>query len=323
MGEDRVTVESPWLSVIVPSHNDERWLGGALQSLVNQHDPGIEVIVIDASETNASLKIASDFSDQLDISARRRLDLRSWPEKANFAVQQARADRICIFHPDDLWLPNRCAKLRKWLITQPDGVMHLHPCYFIDESERRLGVWQCPLPDGEFPVGASMLFERLLVQNFIAVPGPTIRRDAFLEVGGMDSTLWHTADWDLYFKIASIGNVYYHSCPLACYRIHKNSLGMRGVRDINDFRQQHEIVMDRHVEKLPASSRDATLRIARASINTNVALAAAAGGNVAPMAKALTSVLALGPRDIYRYFFYSRIFERTFSRIRALVAGSL
>jgi glycosyltransferase involved in cell wall biosynthesis len=133
-------MENPWLSVIIPSHNDQRWLGAALRSLVDQNDPGIEVIVIDASATDASVQIVNDFADQLDIWTRRRLDLPSWAEKVNFAVEQARANQICILHPDDLWLPNRCAKLREWLAAQSDGVMHLHPSYFIDESGRRLGL---------------------------------------------------------------------------------------------------------------------------------------------------------------------------------------
>src|ERR1700741_4681621 len=75
------TVKKPWLSVIVPTHNGERWLGAALQSLVDQNDDGIEVIIIDGSAAEASLEIVSSFSDRLNIRAQRRLDLRSWMEK--------------------------------------------------------------------------------------------------------------------------------------------------------------------------------------------------------------------------------------------------
>jgi hypothetical protein len=32
-------------------------------------------------------------------------------------------------------------------------------------------------------------------------------------------------------------------------------------------------------------------------------------------------MLMLGPRGIRRYFYYSRIFDRMFPRLRALVAG--
>ena len=202
---DERAMERPWLSVIVPCHNGERWLAAALQSVVDQKDGGIEVIVIDGSATDASLKIVDSFADKLQIRAERRPDLQSWTAKTNFGVAQARGDRICMLHQDDLWLPTRCAEIRKWLSAQFDGVIHLHPCYIIDKSARRLGLWRCPLPAGQSPVPAHMLIERLLVQNFIGIPAPTIRREAYLSVGGLDNALWYTADWDLYLKLAAIG----------------------------------------------------------------------------------------------------------------------
>ena len=281
------------------------------------------MIVIDASATDACLQIVSSFADKLDISAQHRPDLVSRPEKANFGAQQARSDRICILDDDDLWLPNRCAKLREWLTIQSDGVMHLHASYIIDGSGRRLGLWRCPLPNGQFPVPAAVFLERLLVQNFIASPSPTIRRDAYLQVGGLDHQLWFSADWDLYFKIASLGSVYYHSCPLACYRVHGNTLTVAGSRNLEDFRKQYEIVVDRHVQKLSTTRADETLRIAKASIDVNIALAAATRGKFAQIAKALIAVLALGPRGVHRYFLYSRIIERAFPRLKALVTERL
>jgi hypothetical protein len=35
----------------------------------------------------------------------------------------------------------------------------------------------------------------------------------------------------------------------------------------------------------------------------------------------LVSILRLGPRGIHRYFYYSRIVDRLFPRLRALVRG--
>jgi glycosyltransferase involved in cell wall biosynthesis len=217
-----------WLSVIIPCRKGERWLAAALQSLVVQKEPGIEVIFIDGSDNDASLRIADSFSGKLDIRTHRRPDLLSWQPKTNFGVAQARSDRICMLHVDDIWQPDRSVRLRKWLSTRPHGVMHLHSSYIIDESGRRLGTWRCPLPSGPSPVPTDLLFERLLVQNFIAIPAPTIRRDAFVAVGGMDDALWYTADWDLYLKIAAMGKVYYNANLLTCFPIHKNSLTVSG-----------------------------------------------------------------------------------------------
>jgi hypothetical protein len=226
-----------------------------------------------------------------------------------------------MLHQDDLWLPNRLAELQHWLLSQPDAVMHLHPCYIVDEGGRRLGLWRCPLPADGSPVPAQLLYERLLVQNFIGIPAPAIRRDAYLMVGGLDTALWYTADWDLYLKIASIGNICYHSTPLACFRVHRNSLTVLGSRDIQDFRKQHTVIVDRHIDKLLPDSRMATLRISAASIEVNVALAAAVAGKFGAISKAIRSVLFLGPAGIGRYLSYSRIVDRALPRLRAAVAG--
>ena len=185
----------------------------------------------------------------------------------------------------------------------------------------RLGLWRSPLPADGSPVPAQLFYERLLVQNFIGIPTPAIRRDAYLMVGGLDKTLWYTADWDLYLKIASVGNVYYHSTPLACFRVHKNSLTVLGSRDIQDFRRQHSAILDRHINKLIPCSRTATLRLSKASIEVNVALAAAVAGKFGAISKAIRSVLFLGPAGITRYLSYSRIVDRALPRLRAAIAG--
>jgi hypothetical protein len=227
-----------------------------------------------------------------------------------------------MLHKDDLWLPNRCSKVRRWLAAHPLGIMHLHSAEIIDETGKRLGTWRCPLSSGDAPVPPPVMLERLLVQNFIAVPTPTIRRDAYLKVGGLDERLWYTADWDLYLKLLSTGEVYYHSDPLACFRIHDSSLTMSGSRNVGDFRSQMETVLDRHIGVLTAR-RDRTRRLAMASIDVNVALAAASEGKPGQLLKALTNLFGLGPREVFRFFRHSRIIERAYPRLRARVAGRL
>jgi hypothetical protein len=315
-------MERPWLSAIIPSFNGNRWFAAALQSIVAQGDPGIEVILVDSSDSDDSLATADDFYSRLAVRTYRRPDLSSWMAKTNFAVEQAKADWICMLHKDDLWLPNRCSKVSEWLAAHPTGIMHLHSAQIIDDAGKRLGTWRCPLPSGESPVPPPVMFERLLIQNFIAVPTPTIRRDAYLKVGGLDEQLWYTADWDLYLKLLSTGEVYYHADPLACFRVHGDSLTMSGSRSSGDFRRQMETVLDRHIGKL-TERHDETRRLALASIDVNVALAAAGDGKPAQLPKAITTLFGLGPREIFQYFRHSRIIERAYPRLRARVAGRL
>jgi glycosyltransferase involved in cell wall biosynthesis len=315
-------MEMVWLSVIIPSHNGERWLGAALQSVADQKDKGIEVILIDSSATDTSLRIADRFSDTLNIRAERRPDLPSWTEKTNWGVEQAKGDHICMLHQDDIWLPNRCNHLRKWLSDLPDAAMYLHSCYFIDEAGKRLGLWRCPLPGGERPIPARTLFQRLLVQCFVGIPTPTIRRDAYIRVGGLDNALWQSADWDLYLKLSKVGDIYYHPNALSCFRIHRNSLTVSGSRTIKEYRDQLDIVLYRHAANPSSRLERAVLRAAKVSIDVNVALAAANNGEFVPLFKALLSMMALGPAGMHRYVFCSRIVERAGARLRARFAGT-
>jgi glycosyltransferase involved in cell wall biosynthesis len=316
-------MNSPWLSVIMPCRNGERWLAAALQSVVDQNEPGLEVIFIDSSDGDNSAKIAESFSNRLALRIYRRPDLASWTAKTNFAAAEARADWISMLHVDDLWLPGRCAALGRWLERASGAVMHLHPAYFIDETGARVGTWRCPLPNGGAAVPAALLRERLLVQNFIPIPGPTIRRNAFLAVGGVDDALWYTADWDLYFKVCLTGDVWYHPVPLACFRIHKHSLTIAGSRSVDDFRSQLEVVRDRYAPAVTAQSNSAILDLAAAAIDVNTALAATNAGNTGEWTKALRSLLRLGPLGIGRYVYYSRIVDRLVPRLRARLAGGL
>ena len=132
--------------------------------------------VINSSAEDTSLAIAKSFSTQLAIRAFRRPDLLPWMAKTNFGVEQAKGNWICMLHQDDFWRPNRSAELQKWLLSQPDAVMHLHPCYIVDEVGRRPGLWRCPPPADGSPVPAQLFYERLLVQNFIGILTPAIRR---------------------------------------------------------------------------------------------------------------------------------------------------
>jgi hypothetical protein len=124
-------------------------------------------------------------------------------------------------------------------------------------------------------------------------------------------------------KIASVGEIWYHSYPLACYRVHGKSLTVLGSKDSADYRNQHRIVVDRHAEKLSSETRKEVLRITEASIDVNVALAEILVGKFSAVPKAVMSVLMLGPRGIRQYFYYSRIADRLIPRVRALVAGRL
>lgn len=302
----------------MPIHNGGRWLRETLAGAAAQDCTGIEFLLFDSSDGDECERIAAEFRSVLDLHYDRRRDLKPWTAKTNLAARRARAPHFSMLHQDDLWLPGRVEDMRAAIAADPAAVLQLNPSYIVDQASRRLGLWRCPLPAvGDVPPAA--LAERLLVQNFVAVPAPIIRRDAWLAAGGMDDSLWYTADWDLYLKVARQGSTRYRRSATTAFRVHGSSLTVTGSADIHDFSTQMLAVVDRHIDLIPEGTRRSVRRMALTSVQVNAALARVLAGGFELVPTALVGLARLGPSGIWRYLRYSRLRERVWPRVRARV----
>lgn len=309
---------TPWLSVVIPTYNGAAYLGRALDSVVAQGDPSVEVVAVDDGSDDSTLAVLRAYASRLPLTAVPCGRVGNWVAAANLGLSLARGEYACILHQDDLWSDDRLRILKSRVLSSPETSLWLHPCQFIDRSGKWVGMWRCPLPEIDSGIEPSFLIRRLLVQNFIGMPAPLFRRTLADRVGGLDDGLWYTADWDFWLKMAAVGGARYTPQPLAMFRIHPSSqTARRGPSE--GIRAQLETVLDRHLPPWAAGNPggEALERIARASIDLNVWLAARAGGSHQGSLPILRTVAGLGPCDGIRLLRYSRIFERVAARLRA------
>lgn len=306
----------PWLSVIVPTYNGERFLGAALESIRNQWAEDIEIVAVDDGSTDGTLDLLRACARLLPVRILEPGRTGNWVRGSNVGLREAKGRYACFLHQDDLWLPGRIAALREELARQPALV--LHSAIFIGPSGDRLGTWRCPLP-ARVSIDAGLLLERLLVQNFIALPSPVFDREAALRAGGMDESLWFTADWDLWLTLGRAGATRYLPSPLAAFRVHPASQTSARDTSREDRRRQHRVVLDRHLPHWKGPDRERTrIRAAAAfSIEVNVALAMAARREGFDWGPLLGGAARLGPRGLWRYLRDSRVLERVSARLRA------
>ena len=303
------------IAVAMPVHNGEEWLPATLDSLVDQDEPGPEVVIRDSTPGEGCERIVDAYRDRLAIDYAHCPEIKSWTKKTNDAARAAKAEHICSLHQDDLWLPGRLRIARELIERHPTAALICNPSFLVDARGRTVGQWRPPLPEGK--VERATMLERLIVQNFISMPSPVIRREDWLAVGGMDEALWYTPDWDFYLKLARHGSVVYDPRPTTAFRLHGGSLTLTG--DRTEFAEQLAEVLARHSSAVsPRASR-----IGKASVRVNTLLAYAALGNLRSVGQAIGTVLALGVADAARYLRYSRIIERTLPRLRLRIAGKL
>jgi glycosyltransferase involved in cell wall biosynthesis len=306
--------KQPWLSVIIPTYNGSKYLTAALNSVVVQQDDRLECVVIDDGSTDNTLAIVKSFQDRLRIKLITKARAGNWVVNTNYALTEASGEYACFLHQDDLWLEGRLEQIEKAIAAYPQASLYLHDSVFIDERGKPLGLWSCPLASKRRIISAEEMSEKLLVQNFVAIPAPVFKRSAAIETGGLNDQLWYTADWDFWLKLAALGDTCYIPKPLAAFRVHSDSQTIRRSSSVAEFRQQMRSVVDKHLA--PKSNRQVS-KVAFFSTEVNTTLAAIVHGESTNLLKLALDFAWLGPTGWWRYWQDSRIQERIAARLKA------
>ena len=90
---------SPLVSVLIPCHNNEAFVGEAIESALGQTYPNIEVIVVDDGSTDKSLNVIKSYGD--------RIKWKSGPNRGACAARntsffQSQGEFIQFLDADDL-----------------------------------------------------------------------------------------------------------------------------------------------------------------------------------------------------------------------------
>lgn len=313
---------SPWLSIIIPTYNGEQFLARALTSIAEQEERDFECIIVDDGSTDSTIQIATTFTDKIPIILQHIQPTGNWAANSNLALANATGEYACFLHQDDYWLTNRLKKIRELIRQYPEAEMLLSPAIFVNLQGNFVGFWHCPLPKRTGPVDRKLLKQRLLIQNFIAIPSPVFRRATALKHGGLDESLWYTADWDFWLKLADHETIYFPK-PLAAFRIHSHSQTVQRSFDISGFKKQMETVLMKHLNYLAVQgpSLERIKRVALFSIQVNTALAARIHGAKNSFYALLASFAKLGPVGWCQYLRDSRITDRITARLRAGISS--
>ena len=317
-------MKQPWLSIIIPTYNGQKYLAATLDSIVIQQDDKIECIVIDDDSTDATVSIIEEYQNKLPIKLIKRKQ-GNWVANTNYGLSIARGTYACFLHQDDLWQPGRLVAMQEAIARYPQASLYLHPTLFIDPNGDRLGVWHCPFGKDWVTIKPKTVVEKLLVQNFIAIPAPIFKRQLALDIGGLDQELWYTADWDFWLKLAATGDTVYLSEALAGFRVHGDSQTIRRSSSVADFRQQMNLVVAKHFDlwKSKESFSPEVESVARFSNEVNTTLAAMIHGETTNLFKLGWDFLRLGTFGWYRYWRDSRILERVSARLKAKIQAEV
>ncbi|MBI4040880.1 MAG: glycosyltransferase [Deltaproteobacteria bacterium] len=311
---------TPWLSVLIPTYNGEKYLPAALHSVYIQQDPNIECIIVDDGSSDTTPKIINDYSSKLNIQWLRIPKTGNWVKNTNFAFTHAQGKYICLLHQDDLWLENRLPELKKIISRFPHIDFFLHAAIYINEAGQKLGNLDCPLAKYPQTLLPQAMIEKLLIQNFIALPAPIFKRSLALAVGKLQEAFWYTADWDLWLKLARKTPALYYPKRLCAVRIHKKAQTSTRTDQFQDIQTQLLFVFYYHYALLEEkkNTKKNILKAGLFSIELNLWCFKFFHKKTTPPWHLFLQFIFLGSFALRQYLCSSKIIQRLIARRKLL-----
>ena len=185
----------PNASIIIPVYNGAAYVGRAIDSVLRQTEPDLELIVVDDGSTDTTRDVVGAVSDP-------RLTLISQanagPSAArNAGIAASTSPWVGFLDADDWWLPEKLETHLRVGRERPElGLIHSSVVVF-DESEKFLEVLIA------WADGATL--EPLLFGNIVVGGGSsvTIRREVLDDVGWFDANVKYGEDWEMWLRVAA------------------------------------------------------------------------------------------------------------------------
>jgi glycosyltransferase involved in cell wall biosynthesis len=194
---------SPYISVIIPAFNEERFIGRALRSVISQnHVDSFEIIVVNDASTDRTRFALDLFKEEITILHNEtQLGL---PASLNRAIRAARGKYIVRVDADDYVTNDYLYLLQRFL--EANTYMDAIACdYFVvDDAENVLERGDCM----EQPIGCGIMF----------------RSDQLIDIGLYDDGQLMHEDRDLRARFLEKYSISRIELPLYRYRRHPDNM---------------------------------------------------------------------------------------------------
>jgi glycosyltransferase involved in cell wall biosynthesis len=214
--QDVVTPRPPAVAVIMPVHNGERFVGGAVDSILAQTFTDFCLVAIDDASTDRTAQILSRYTDPRVLVIRSAS--RVGPAAArNMGLERVESEYVAFFDSDDVAAPRRLETQIAWLAAHPEtGFLTAH-VRLIDEQGIATGaIWGY---DGDRElIASSLLFRNPLPTSTVMV------RRAILADERFDPTLAIASDYDMWVRLADRAAIACLPDTLVHYRDHAGNL---------------------------------------------------------------------------------------------------
>lgn len=222
-------MEHPLVSVIIPCYNHAAYVEKAVDSVLRQTYPNVELIVIDDGSRDDSIRILEALSSRHGFRFVAQAN-RGVCRTLNRAIQEfSTGQYVALLASDDYWDVTKLAKQMEALAAHPGAAFCYTQAREFDDEGRDMRVF----PRRPF---AGKVTGRVFIRQGVPAGSMLFSRGLYDKLGGFDESL-REEDWDFVIRCSAETEFVAVSEPLFHYRSHAgNTMRTRGRAEI--FRQK-------------------------------------------------------------------------------------
>ena len=225
----------PVISIVVPAYNAAAFLQKTIDAVLRQTFQHWELIIINnASRDQTGAIIDRIVSQENDPRIRVITHAKTLPanENWNSGLQEARGEFIKMICADDIPTLDCVERQVRILCENPNVSLVAGARTIISEDGQPLFKRTCISKPGVHDGRAIIRRSILSGTNIIGEPVvATWRASAMRQVGMFDPTVVYCPDIEFWWRLLTVGDLYYDTKPCGFYRIHGNAAAT-GLSDV-------------------------------------------------------------------------------------------
>lgn len=212
----------PKISIVIPTYNQGRYLEAAIQSILTQAYPHLELLVIDGGSIDGSMEIIESYQNQLAYWVSEKDHGQS--HAINKGFTRCTGELITFLNSDDLYLPGALKFAAEKFQANPGCGAIVSGFYFIDENgkiSQQANLPRLPYPS---PLDLTLVSPESWRLHQVST---FYTRHALDQVGRyVREDLHYVMDRELLFRVAKDFEIILDDRPYAAFRRHPESKSM-------------------------------------------------------------------------------------------------
>ncbi len=216
------------VSIVIPTHNQERFISKAIDSALNQTYKNLKILVVDDGSTDNTSGILKSYNNKITVVTKKN---GGTSDAWNYVLSLIETDYVIGLDSDDEFVPTTVEKTMECALRNPEASLIYSDFVFIDSDGKEIHIVKNPECQNPLDAIAKLLrlHDRLgQPKNFLPFGHVRLYKcEALLGIGGYDTRYLYAEDFDLVLRLAESG-CRFQRVPeiLYRYRWHETNKGV-------------------------------------------------------------------------------------------------